>query len=498
LQSPIVGLTIDPTSKDTITKQIYDHVRRMVLSGSISPGSRLPSSRNLAGQVGISRNTVLAAYDQLTAEAYLEGRVGSGTFVVRNLPDAFLRAQLRPMPARELTGERERTSRQSGISAALAIAPKTHAKSIRAFRTGLPDADAFPFQLWARLVSRRYRDRAPELFDYQDPAGYGPLREEIARYLSNTRGLRCNPEQVIVVGGSQQALDLAMRLLIGPGDVVCVEDPGYAGTLAAVRGSAARVVPIPIDGEGFEVAVARRRAPDARLIVVTPSRQYPLGVTMSLVRRLELLEWASQTNAWILEDDYDSEYRYEGLPLAALQGLDNEGRVIYMGTFSRLMFPTLRLGYAVVPPDLVDSFRSARALSDRGSSWVEQSAMVEFISDGHFARHVRRMRALYAKRQAKMVAEAERQLAGLLDVRTEPAGMHLIGWLPEGQDDLLASGAVARLGVEAEPLSALSVEPLGRGGLMMGYTGVTDSEIEDGVAAMAEALGGLGPNSEVR
>jgi GntR family transcriptional regulator/MocR family aminotransferase len=497
LQSPFVGLSIDPASKDTITKQIYDHIRRMVLSGSISPGSRLPSSRDLAGQVGISRNTVLAAYDQLTAEAYLEGRVGSGTFVVRNLPDAFLRAQLRPLPVREMAGQRELANRQSGISAALAIAPKTQ-PSRRAFRTGLPDADSFPFQLWARLVSRRYRDRAPELFDYQDPAGYGPLREEIALYLSNARGLRCNPEQVIVVGGSQQALDLAMRLLVGPGDVACVEDPGYAGTLAAVRGSAARAVPVPIDDQGFEVATARHRAPDARLIVVTPSRQYPLGVTMSLVRRLELLEWASQTNAWILEDDYDSEYRYEGLPLAALQGLDNEGRVIYMGTFSRLMFPTLRLGYAVVPPDLVDSFRSARALSDRGSSWVEQSAMAEFIAEGHFARHVRRMRALYAKRQAKLVAEAERQLAGLLDVRTEPAGMHLVGWLPEGRDDVLASEAVARLGVEVEPLSALSVEPLGRGGLMMGYTGVTDPEIEDGVAAMAEALSDLGPNSEVR
>ena len=458
----------------------------------------MPSSRDLAGQVGISRNTVLAAYDQLTAEAYLEGRVGSGTFVVRNLPDAFLRAQLRPSQAREVEGERERATRQSGIFAALAIAPKTQPRSQRAFRTGLPDADAFPFQLWARLVSRRYRDRAPELFDYQDPAGYGALREEIAQYLSTARGLRCDPEQIIVVGGSQQALDLATRLLVATGDVACVEDPGYAGTLAAVRGSVARMVPVPIDDEGFDVATARRRAPDAKLIAVTPSRQYPLGVTMSLVRRLELLEWASRANAWILEDDYDSEYRYEGLPLAALQGLDNEGRVIYMGTFSRLMFPTLRLGYAVVPPDLIDSFRSARAVSDRGSSWVEQSAMAEFISEGHFARHVRRMRVLYAKRQARLVAEAERRLAGLLEVRPEAAGMHLVGWLPEGVDDVSASEAVARLGVEAEPLSALSVKPLGRGGLMMGYTGVTESEIERGVAAMAEALGSLDPDTDSR
>ena len=486
---PFVELAIDTVSEDTYTKQIYDQIRRLVLGGGISPGSRLPSSRDLARQLGISRNTVLAAYDQLTAEAYLEGRVGSGTFVVRNLPDAFLRAQLRSPQGREVAGER--ANRQSGISAAMAIAPKTQPRNLRAFRTGLPDADAFPFQLWSRLVSRRYRDRAPELFDYQDPAGYGPLREEIAQYLSSARGLRCTPEQIIVVGGSQQALDLAMRLLVGPGDVACVEDPGYAGTLAAVNGSTARVVPVPIDDEGFDVATARHRAPDARLIAVTPSRQYPLGVTMSLVRRLELLEWASQTNAWILEDDYDSEYRYEGLPLAALQGLDNEGRVIYMGTFSRLMFPSLRLGYAVVPPDLIDSFRSARAVSDRGSSWVEQSAMAEFISEGQFARHVRRMRVLYAKRQAKLVAEAESQLGGLLDVSPEPAGMHLVGWLPEGRDDVSASEAVARLGVEAEPLSALSVEATRRGGLMLGYTGVTDAEIERGVAAIAEGLGSL-------
>lgn len=465
-------------------------MRRLVLSGGISPGSRLPSSRDLARQVGVSRNTVLAAYDQLTAEAYLEGRVGSGTFVVRNLPDAYLRAQHRPVPGRDMAGGRQRVSRQAGNLAALAVAPKTYPPSRRAFRTGLPDADAFPFQLWSRLVSRRYRDRAPELFDYQDPAGYGPLREEIAQYLTAARGLRCHAGQVIVVGGSQQALDLAMRLLIGPGDVACVEDPGYLGTLAAVRGSAARVVPIPIDDQGFDVAAARERAPDAKLVAVTPSRQYPLGVTMSLVRRLELLEWASQTDAWILEDDYDSEYRYEGLPLAALQGLDNEGRVIYMGTFSRLMFPTLRLGYAVVPVDLVDSFRSARAISDRGSSWVEQSAMAEFIAEGHFARHVRRMRALYAGRQAKLVEESKRRLGGLLDVGPEAAGMHLIGRLAEHQDDVSASDAVARVGVEAEALSSLSVESRGRG-LLLGYTGVTDIEIEAGVAAIAEALSGL-------
>lgn len=493
---PLVNLTINGSSRDSLTKQLYEQLRLTILSGSVAPGTRLPSSRDLAEQLGLSRNTIMAAYEQLVAEAYLESKVGAGTFVVKNLPDAFLRAQQLLSSGPPSTYGRTRTSRRQiskrGHTLATAsVGLRDHIKRPRAFQTGLPDIHAFPFKLWAQMASRRYRDQVEELLHYPDPAGYVPLREEIVNYLSTTRGVRCKTEQVIIVNGSQQALDLSARILLNDGDVACVEDPGYLGSLAAIRGSEATVLPIPIDAEGFDVDVARERAPHAKLISVTPSRQYPLGVTMSLVRRLELLNWASDIDAWILEDDYDSEYRYKGFPLAALQGLDTEGRVIYIGTFSKLMFPSLRLGYMVVPPDFVESFTSAHAVTDRGSSWLHQSVMAEFIAEGHFTRHVRKMRTLYAQRQAALVAAAHRYLKGILDVRPEDAGMHLVGRMPEGWSDVRASKLVAGAGIETEALSSFSIETRNHHGLLLGYTGVTEPEIEDGVRTMAKALGGF-------
>lgn len=495
---PLVNVSINGSSQDSLTKQLYEQLRLTILSGSVAPGTRLPSSRDLAEQLGLSRNTIMAAYEQLVAEAYLESRVGAGTFVVQDLPDAFLRAQQRsssgspsmPRDRRTRMGRRQVSERgHTLVNASMGL--KDHFKRPRAFQTGLPDIHSFPFKLWAQMTSRRYRDSVEEMLQYPDPAGYIPLREEIVTYLAATRGVRCSAEQVIIVNGSQQALDLATRILLNDRDVACVEDPGYLGSLAAIRGSGAKVLPIPIDDEGFDVDAARERAPDAKLVSVTPSRQYPLGVTMSLVRRLELLNWASEVDAWILEDDYDSEYRYKGFPLAALQGLDTEGRVIYIGTFSKLMFPSLRLGYMVVPPDFVESFTSAHAVTDRGSSWLHQSVMAEFIADGHFTRHVRKMRTLYSQRQAALVVAVDRFLKGVLEVRPEEAGMHLVGRLPKGWSDVKASKLVASAGIEAEPLSSFSIESRNHHGLLLGYTGVTEPEIEDGVRMMAKALGGF-------
>jgi len=310
----------------------------------------------------------------------------------------------------------------------------------------------------------------------------------ISAYLGATRAVRCTWEQVIVVSGSQQALDLAARVLLDPGDAAWVEDPGYAGARGALLGAGARLVPVPVDGDGLDVAAGAQLGAGARLAYVSPSHQYPLGVTMSLSRRLALLGWASRSGAWVLEDDYDSEYRYTGRPLEALQGLDPEGCVIYLGTFSKVLFPALRLGYLVVPPELVDPFTAARELVDRQSPSVEQAVLAEFIAEGHFARHVRRMRVLYAERQATLVEAAARELSGALDVRPAEAGMHLVGWLPGGTDDREASRRAAAEGVEATALSLHGIEPPQRRGLLLGYAAVGEEEIRAGVRRLAASL----------
>jgi GntR family transcriptional regulator/MocR family aminotransferase len=300
--------------------------------------------------------------------------------------------------------------------------------------------------------------------------------------------VRCTADQVIVVSGSQQALDLAARVLLDPGDAVWVEDPGYRGARGALAAAGATLVPVPVDDEGLDVAAGIAQCPAARLACVTPSHQYPLGVTMSAARRLALLEWAAQADAWIVEDDYDSEYRYAGPPLTALQGLDTQGRVIYMGTFSKVLFPALRLGYVVVPPDLVDPFISARALSDRHPPTLEQAVLADFMADGHFARHIRRMRLLYAERQEVLVRTAARRLEGLLDVPPSPAGMHLLGWTPPGVPDHWAATQAATKGVETPPLSAYRLTPGGRAGLLLGYTALDAPTMRRGVDRLAQAL----------
>jgi GntR family transcriptional regulator/MocR family aminotransferase len=296
---------------------------------------------------------------------------------------------------------------------------------------------------------------------------------------------------VIVVSGSQQALDLVGRVLLDPDDAVWSEDPGYVGARGALAGAGARIVSVPVDGAGLDVAAGTARCPGARLVFVTPSHQFPLGVVMSLARRLELLAWASQADAWIVEDDYDGEYRYAGQPLASLQGLDADGRVIYAGSFSKVLWPGLRLGYMVVPPDLVEPFVVARALTDRHPPLLEQAILADFIAEGHFARHVRRMRTIYAARQRALVDASREHLAGLLDVQPGEAGLHLVGWLPPGTNDRAASASALSQGVEAPPLSAYRIVLEGRPGLALGYAAVDETEIQAGTRRLAVALRAL-------
>jgi len=480
------NLQLDPGSNVPLYQQLYEGIRSAILAGQLAANTRLPASRALAQELNVSRTTVTEAYAQLFAEGYVEGKVGSGTYVSRTLPDTVLHIGTTTSAA--TAAQARAPSRRGKLFGAIPMSASVDRGPPGAFRFGLPAIDTFPFDIWARLMSKHWRRPSLELLAYGEPAGFWPLRQAIAEYLIAARGVRCTPHQVIIVAGSQQGLDLATRVLLDPGDKVWFEDPGYRGARAALTSAGSEMVPVPVDKEGLNIAQAIARCPTARLVYITPSHQFPLGVTMSLSRRLALIEWAHRAGAWILEDDYDSEYRYTGRPLPALQGLDAENRTVYLGTLSKTLFPSLRLGYLVVPEDLVDSFIVAKAVLDRHAPLVEQAVLAQFIAEGHFGRHIRRTRMLYAERQAALVEAAERELAGLLEISRAESGMHLVGYLPEGVDDQAASDVAASFGVEASALSAYALLPQPRGGLLLGYTAFSQPDIRQGVRRLAQAL----------
>ncbi len=483
---------LDEGKRIPLFRQLYAGLRDAIVAGRIAGGARLPASRALALQLGVSRNTVAQAFDQLRSEGYIDASPRAGTFVAESLPDRALQAK----PARPLHLVKPSTTlglsdRGARMVAHSRLTPSMPWPGPRAFRAGLPALDAFPLELWARLSARRWRSASASLLAYGPPEGYRPLREAIAEYVRLARAARCSADQVIIVNGAQQALDLAAHVVLDPGDAVWMEDPGYAGAQSVLAGAGASLIGIPVDAQGLMVHDGVRRAPRARAAYVSPSHQYPLGVTLSATRRLELLEWARSARAWVFEDDYDSEFRYASRPLASLQGLDGGERVIYIGTFSKTLFPSLRLGYLVVPEGLVDAFRAARGNADRHSPSVEQAVVADFISEGHFASHIRRMRTLYAERQAALVAAAEEHLSGLIELSPAESGMHLVGWTPKGADDAAWASAAHAAGVETWPLSRYSLAPRTtaseeRGALLLGYAAFNARTLR----AAAERLGG--------
>lgn len=487
---PFVSVELDRTSAVPMHRQLYDYLREAILSGQLAGGLRLPATRTLAEELGVSRNTVMGAFDQLLAEGYMEGKVGAGTYVARVLPEEVLNVAAPSGGVGEVKRAGRELSWRGSLVAAMPRTPSKIRDLPRAFRPSLPALEEFPYKIWAGLLAKHWREPSAELLGPGDPAGYGPLREAVAGYLGASRGVRCHADQVVITTGSQQALDIAARTLLDPGDSAWVEEPGYLGTRGALLAASIELVPVPVDAEGLDVAAGIERAPGARLICVSPSCQYPLGMTMSLARRLALLEWAGKSGAWVLEDDYDSEYRYANRPLAALQGVDTEGRVIYVGSFSKVLFPSLRLGYLVAPPDLVESFVAMRSRTDLHAPTPEQVVLTDFIAEGHFARHIRRMRSLYAERQRVLVEEAARELRGLMTVRPADAGMHLVGWLEAGVDDRWASARAREFGVFAPALSSFCIEGERAPGLLLGYTGVSEEEIREGVNRLREALVG--------
>jgi GntR family transcriptional regulator / MocR family aminotransferase len=495
-------LVLDHVLSTPLYRQLYERMRGAILMGQLTAGTRLPSTRALARELGVARNTVMLAYGQLLAEGYLESKVGYGTVVARTLPETLLHVPVAALHPPAPVQEQVHHAPLSQRGMALAHAPyiprqllTAEGQPLMAFRAGIPALDAFPHKLWAQLVARRVRHSLHRLFVYQEPAGYRPLREAIASHLGMTRGVRCTADQVLIVAGAQGGFDLAARLLLDPADAAWVEDPGYPGAHGALLGAGARLVPVPVDREGLVVAAGIARCPHARLASVTPSHQAPLGVTLSLARRLALLQWASQQSAWILEDDYDSEYRYAGHPLEALQGLDHANRVIYVGTFSKVLFPALRLGYLVVPPELVKAFIAARRFVDGHVSALEQAALADFMLEGHFTRHLRRMRTLYAERRAALIAEIQHHLGDLLEIQPSEVGMHLVAWLPPGMDDQAAARQAAAHRVDTVAISSCGKEPMPRGGLILGYAAVPEHEMREGVRRLAAALHSLPPTS---
>ena len=307
-------------------------------------------------------------------------------------------------------------------------------------------------------------------------------------HVAISRGVRCTPQQVILTAGAQGALDLVARTLLDPGDAVWLENPGYFGAQGALRAAGARLIPVAVDEQGLDVAAGRDRAPAARLVSTTPSHQFPTGVTMNLGRRLALLDWARQAEAWVLEDDYDSEFRFSGRPLEALHGLDAAGRVLYLGSFSKSLFPALRLGYLIAPLPLIAPLLEMRRFIDGHVPILEQMALADFMREGHFVRHLRRMRQLYHQRRNVLYDELQSRLGGLLDVHLPEAGMQLAGWLPPGVNDRRAAALAAAAGIVVEPISRYSLEPLPRGGLLFGFANTDEDAIRRGVSALAAAL----------
>jgi GntR family transcriptional regulator/MocR family aminotransferase len=488
-------LILDQHAPEPLYRQLYERLRAGILAGQLESGTRLPSTRALASELGISRTTTALAYAQLLLEGYVESRVGDGTRVAR-LPAEQLgpgsRAALAQGTA-DTAGPQPAPLGQRGHAlGALSFREERYADwanaRTRPFRISQPDVAHFPYAAWARLVARHARRSLPAMALYQNAHGYAPLREAIAAYIGLTRGVHCAPDQIILTAGSQGALDLIARVVLDPGDLAWVEDPGYSGARGALVAAGAHLLPVPVDQEGLVVAAGRQLGPAARLAIVTPSHQFPTAVTMSLRRRLELLDWSREAQAWIVEDDYDSEYRYGGRPLEALHGLDSAGRVIYVGTFSKVLLPSSRLGYLVAPPALLQALRTARRFIDIHPPVLEQMALADFMAEGHYARYVRKMRLLYRERRDALVDALRQELGDLLDVAVPEAGMHLVAWLRAGLSAEAVAVQAAAHGLQIPTMSRFSLRPLQRDGLMLGFAGADRDELRAGVHTLARAI----------
>jgi GntR family transcriptional regulator/MocR family aminotransferase len=489
-RGPVVPMiAVQRKGEKPLHRQIYDAFRGMILERRLQPGQQIPSTRALADELGISRIPALGAYAQLLAEGYIESRSGAGTFVTSSLSDQFSGARpahfdgLRAGVVNDPSSDN--ISRVSGL---LPVERTPWFPSAGAFSVGQIAYDHFPFRVWSDLVTHHARRVRASSINYADPMGSEEFRDVIATYLRTARAVNCEASQIMVVNGSQQALDLSARVLLDPDTPVWIEEPGYELLRHALTLSGCRLVPVPVDGEGLDVAAGVRLCPSARVAYVTPSHQYPLGATMSVARRLQLLEWAHSSGAWIVEDDYDSEYRYESMPVASMQGLDPGSRVIYIGTFSKTLFPSLRLGYMVIPPGLVSRFLAVRQANDLCPSHLYQAALADFISGGHFTRHIRKTRQLYAERRNALTLALRKEFGSEIEILGTEAGMHLVITLPPGLSDRKISARAAQEGLWLWPLSSAYVGADVRQGFILGFGGTKADEMLHQVRRLRKAI----------
>lgn len=463
-----------------VIRQVYDQVRGAIHAGALKPGGRLPSSRDLAQRLGVARASVVAAYDQLLAEGYAEGRQGSGTYVSADLSAVLdVRAPAAPR-------EPPPPPQRSTVGTALGLPTLQSARV--PFSNGRTLMDARALDGWQKSTRRALRTLSVDHFGYSHPAGDIRFRTAVADYLRAARGVNAAPEQVIITSGAQQAVDLVLRVLLKRGDKVWLEDPGYPATWRAAETAGATPVPAPVDRAGLIVSDAIAAAPDARIAFLTPSHQYPLGVALSMGRRIELLAWAREAGAWVLEDDYAAEFRYEGAPLPALQGLDGGDRVLYVGTLNKAIFPGLRLGYLVAPRDLVETLSAHRWMIDRQPPSLTQAITLDFIESGQFAAHIRRRRIAYKAQRDALAAALGRRLGHVFEVDTPEQGMHLIAYFRDGRSDVAAEAAAAERGMTARAISPLYHAAPARSGLLLGFTGYPANAMDAGVARLAAAL----------
>ncbi|HWY67082.1 MAG TPA: PLP-dependent aminotransferase family protein [Terriglobales bacterium] len=482
--SPII--CIDRKAPKALHEQIYDAYRTAIIDRSLRAGQRVPSTRMLAGELGISRIPILNAYAQLLAEGYFEGRVGAGTVVSKSLPDQVTPIRLRTVPSSKKAprGPRVLSKRSSLLSPFNNVA---WSRGWGPFGVSQVAFDQFPFRIWNSLVTRHCRKVRAESLDYGSPMGSIDLREAVAAYLRTARGVRCEADHIIIVSGSQQALEISTRVLLDPGSSVWMEEPGYRLARSVFAFNGCQIVPVPVDSEGLNVAAGVKQCPNARAAFVSPSHQYPLGVTMSASRRLQLLDWAEGSGSWIIEDDYDSEYRYENMPIPSLQGLDSNSRVIYIGTFSKVLFPSLRLGYIVLPPDLVERFLAARLAMDISPAGFHQAVLADFIREGHFSRHIRRMRLLYGKRRSVLIESIRKQLGLAAEVVGGQAGMHL-SLTVKGIDDREIAERAASQRLWLVPLSSSYLRKPARQGFILGFGSTGVEQIPDAVSKLGALL----------
>lgn len=467
---------------------LYSELRKAILEGKLAPGCRLPATRELAHKQRISRTTVLAVYDQLTAEGYIVGQSGRGSFVSPSLPEQ--RVQSIAVNTGENAGNTHtpELSARGRLLAQTPFAVNGKSANPKAFRIGTPDLENFPFELWSKIAARRYRLANRKDLADSEALGYYPLRKAIADHLRTTRGIICSAEHIAILSSVQQIIDLCARLMLDPGDAAWLEDPGYPGARRILEAAQARIINVPVDHKGLVVSTGKAKGPHAKLAYVTVGRQFPTGIPLALDRRLELLDWARQANALIIEDDYDSEFRFEGAPLAALKSVDANNRVMYTGTFSKLLFPSLRLAYMLIPDPLREAFAAAISASFRFTSVLPQVVLYEFISEGHFGRHIRRMRLIYQER-AQALKDAETLYwQGLLEVPGIVGGLYTPAYLPHSTNPQDIAGKAEQAGIETWPLGNFAAECPVRPGLILGFAPVTPEEIDKAAAKLGRII----------